>query len=510
MSENYLQILALHLNYGSHCCLKIMLILPLPTAYRQRKETTIVELSDRVTELERTISEMHAMFKAFNNSAASSALPTIEPDLAQHLQSIALRFSTLASSAAFDHGFGRSSEEPQTNGQVYQPRKEDEAYTPIKRSNLQNTGTTHSAVTVSQNIDGQTQAPWGYSFSAAADPVEEKDVDTSTAAVARDRLPTASIAMRSPPNEHLVDFPITVDASKGLLPLSAPQLAPPSTYSFKESTFARRLLRASYERAYRVMTDPGKVEVKYEMCKFTFCFSNSQNVTNWMRKVIATTTKDSLELWVAPRLHIGNAGLRYPRTSLDGADAPPPYWAQQSITGPRPRSAYAETPVPDSMTVEEIIEMIGYQGEWLDPNDVEHYLKSKGVFLSEHSSWVEVDVNKVPLLEPPVAPTEDSLLSSRPSAGQSGPKDAELPNVEGTAAQDSDFVWNGTTTAVLDDIINNSETQGLQMAPAAIAPSYSTAFPNYDHSYPSPNAMKRKVLDVDNFVNSEFYPTSRT
>ena len=129
-------------------------------------------------------------------------------------------------------------------------------------------------------------------------------------------------------------------------------LAPPSTYSYQESTFARRLTRAAYERAYRMLTNPNsRREDIYAMCKFTFCFTSRKNITNWLSSVVARGRNESLELWQAAQLHLGGAGLHYPR-ELEAYV--PADWANKAPMGPR-RSTQAETPVPDWMTVDQIV-----------------------------------------------------------------------------------------------------------------------------------------------------------
>ena len=51
----------------------------------------------------------------------------------------------------------------------------------------------------------------------------------------------------------------------------------------------------------------------------------------------------------------------------------------------------AETPRDDLANIQTMLEAIGYGGEWFDSHDVEEYLKTKGIYLDGHSSFVEVD-----------------------------------------------------------------------------------------------------------------------
>lgn len=446
---------------------------------------------------------MNSTFMAFNRAA--SALPSIEPGLAQNLQTVALRFSTLASSTTSNQGLEEPPEEMPALAEIPQTGNDEGHYGTAINSDTQIAEATYTAVDTLRSTDGPVLAPWGYQFSAVPDEIDRGKAEEAIETVPENQFLTEPLAMDwhpTEPIEHsLVDFPVTVDEEQNLLPLYAEPLAPPSTYSFKESTFARRLLRASYERAWRVMTDPSKTAIKYEMCKFTFCFSNSANITNWIREMSLTTTKDSLELWVAPQLHIGSAGLRYPRTSLDGAQPPPSYWADQAPMGPR-RSVLAETPMPDSMTVTEIIDRVGFQGDWYDPNDVEHYLRSKGLVLSEQSSWAELGENAVPMLEAPEVPAAGSPVSSGPGTGPPSPRNEDPLATVNPVLQDTDYFWSNTAANVLDNAISNVETQGANMPPVTKEPGSNISLPFFDDSYSFLNLTKRKVVNVDKFVGS--------
>lgn len=64
-------------------------------AYRLRKESTISSLKDRVTKLERTLSEINNIFLAFNDSAVESGILRIKPQLALKLEQTTERFAAL-------------------------------------------------------------------------------------------------------------------------------------------------------------------------------------------------------------------------------------------------------------------------------------------------------------------------------------------------------------------------------------------------------------------------------
>ena len=271
----------------------------------------------------------------------------------------------------------------------------------------------------------------------------------------------------------------------------------PLTYSFQESTFARRLLRAAYERCYRVLSDPVRNKsIIDEMCKFTFCFNNYPNVKRWITKMTQTGSKDSLELWQAPQLHIGNAGLHYPRTSLDAMSGEPPLnWTEKAPMGP-PASVIPETPMPPEMSIRDIIKYVGFEGEWFDPNDVEHYLRNKGLFIDEQSSLVELDINEVPSLDATTAADSGSAssgLDSDPTSPDS--VEARIPALQAS-----------NNVAAFPNIANVDADLGMDYGmdygsylnrPNMNADSF------FNESYFTWETASRKMFDVDKFIRSK-------
>lgn len=173
-----------------------------------------------------------------------------------------------------------------------------------------------------------------------------------------------------------------------VVPQLAKELASPSSYSFHETSFVRRLMRSCLEAAYLTMLNPRPEDVE-RLCTYSFCFIHKPQLMAFFKAVMARTARDNLELWSVPLYHVGNAGLHYPRDGIDASSLPPPGWAQTAPIGPsRPRRGL--TPIPDSWTQSEIIDYAGVGGEWFDSNDVEQYLRTKGLKLDARSSWVEI------------------------------------------------------------------------------------------------------------------------
>ena len=170
-------------------------------------------------------------------------------------------------------------------------------------------------------------------------------------------------------------------------------LTPDYTYSFQETTFARRLLRSSYETAFRLLNDPSTPRSEiYRRLRYTFCWANMDDILTCLQLILSRSNKESLENWDFPNLHTGNAGFHFPRGSLDNGAPPPEKWGHRKNIGPwrqgRAQNRDAEAAGPDSYA-----HFAKCEGTWFDPNDVEEYYKTKGLFLDGWSSVAELEID---------------------------------------------------------------------------------------------------------------------
>lgn len=451
-------------------------------AYRQRKEATIAELSQKVIDLERTIGEMNQIVADFKETANASGLHEIEPNLAETLQAVALRFNNIASSTAASPGDCTPAKAPNLSARTYSAGETREIMVPANATESPNDG----SVPREWRTESSEASAWGYVFGTEQDQdsKESEPYDTST-----------SSASYSNGNNAISDHLSISDESYSLVPLNTKRMATPSTYSFRESTFARRLLRAALERAYRVMMDPIRNEKTIQqMCKFVFCFNNFGNIRRWVTDAVASTDKESLELWRAADRHVGGAGLHYPRTSPDGDDSvTTPVGADRARMLPR-QSLTPQTPMPDWMTVDQIIQYTGFQGEWFDPNDVEQYLKSKGVIVNANSSWAELDGTGVPTLE------EARIVAGLDSFSSSA------PGTEAESSESSEFLFASEPSLHgVGDVVADASTDvdlSMQFETWSTGPVISNHNLLIGDKYSITGAASKKKLDVENFIRA--------
>lgn len=291
-------------------------------------------------------------------------------------------------------------------------------------------------------------------------------------------------------------------------------LPSPKDFSSQEASFARRLIRYSLEASYRLATNPGsKSEDISRVFKFSWCFANTSRIAEQIRRLLRRSVNENLELWQVPAMHIGGAGLHYPRVGIDAGGQPPEWWANQAPIGPI-RFSQPETPVPETMTVEQVIESVGFGGEWFDANDVEQYLRSKGLFLDGQSSVVELqDVGESTpgsqenLEVPATSPGTSSSLDS--SGGPHSPHNADLNSQIHPFLQGTDYFFS-------EDNVNLAEVPDVNMDLSlgdfdysAISVGAKTSAPDLDLSalgddMPTFNTKMRKFIDVEKFLDSTF------
>lgn len=446
---------------------------------------------------------MNKAFSSFEESALAAGIKETSPVLAQDLRTIAARFNNLTQNLALGGMSDGSHPRPDLSARVCDLEEsihDSQMAQDIVGQNRVDTH--HSSTKLNHKANAATQV-WGYEVGEEGIQVEQEMQNPQPSTVnygSSDVSADLNWNAQSTTLYH-AQIPEMQSGTQSTIPYFNTSLAPPSTYSFEESTFARRLARAAFERTHRMLTDPNsRKEDIHTIFRFSFCFNNAKNIAKFVKSIISKGKDESLEIWQAPQLHLGDSGLQYPRQLERDV---PSYWTDKAPMGFR-RSARAETPVPDWMTVEQIIELTGYQGEWFDPHDVEQYLRSKGLQLDAQSTWLELDINEVPSLETTQPNAATSPAGSYSDIDPSSPGNTE-PRYPGEpvvllAGASSHVELAGLPDALYMDL-NVSLTD-----PLAKSRSIGSALA-YDPASVSGRDVPRKMVDVEKFIDSE-YPHS--
>jgi hypothetical protein len=383
-------------------------------AYRHRKETTISALKKRVSELEHTIEKMNKSFLEFHDNAIDSGLVLSNPSLTQQLKATTAEFVSLAKLASID------SDHEEEAANIAELEHSNKTESSSNKLDYQNFGQ-------SQDSAGD-QYTLGFGFTFDENDGSDADVeelpqyiptDTSTSGAlveTNDSLKEWSFISDYQQLNAEVHIP-TFNFENLLPPIQKPLKASvPYTYSFQETTFARRLHRLCLERAFRVLTNPD-IDPEYikRAFRFSFSFSNRRRMLARFQELLKRKAGESLENWNVPFFHIGGAGTHFPRLDAQGKPIyPPNIFSPARAFGPLALPT-AETP-RDEATIEQLLESLGFGGVWFDSHDVEGYLRTKGIHLDGQSSFVEIDPLVIERAPPLLLHSSSSTTSSTSGA----------------------------------------------------------------------------------------------
>lgn len=339
---------------------------------------------------------MNKSFLNFNDNVISSGLLRSKPELAQELRRTTERFLNLAKTAAPDSDHEEDAMEDPV-------RETSPSASPRKASFSASMQPTNA-----RNHESRIEQPLGYEVTY--EEAENEDIeDISTEAnilrqstsspdredLERRRSTEQEWALINTYQQYNFQVPDMSSFPNLLSPTVERPLKPqsPYTYSFQETTFARRLHRACLERAFRLLTNPAADQEELSRAfRFTFCFSNKKRMLLRFQELLKRGAGDSLENWNVPFFRVGGAGTHYPRHDEQGKPIyPPNMHSPAKAFGPAP-FLLVETP-RDEETVTKMLEAIGFDGEWFDSHDVEQYLREKGIHLDGHSTFVDIDAS---------------------------------------------------------------------------------------------------------------------
>lgn len=221
-------------------------------------------------------------------------------------------------------------------------------------------------------------------------------------------------------------------------------LTPPSTYSYMETSFARRIQRRSLELAYRVFDDPkSDPQSVFRTFRLVPCFKDRKKMKPYFQKLLHANAGQCLELFGLPFYCIGGAGQHSPwRNDAGDPEIPSNLRLPKRILG----VARRDTPGYDEESYAEVLDRMGYGGIWLDSREVEGYLKERGIYPQPHSSVISVQRESPTSLHESArscTPSPSTPSRSRETATSDGPHQ-EIGNIGGGSSS------GGTTQLYFD------------------------------------------------------------
>ncbi|KAF2743056.1 hypothetical protein M011DRAFT_411476 [Sporormia fimetaria CBS 119925] len=377
-------------------------------AYRQRKESTIVSLQEQTTRLQNIIQQMTTSFDAFSTSAIRAGIADIYPSLAQELRQLADKFSSFKQSAEVS-----SEEEFNDNVEADDMVAELPMPTPTTRDPPNSLPmSTHTSDWITAVASPSTAVGAQVTRGPALTVAHE----TPTFGLEQPRGYSGRLKISGstwtelpfglldivvdgttyPPEIHSLNGtpPMTRISTPPLeCSLTTKSLAPDWTYSFAESTFARRLNRAALETALQILDTPkARSPVLDYVFRLSLTYMTVEQLREKFQLLLSRGINGDLDCWGTPFDHLGGAGLHYPREDGKAKLCGVSYHRNIRSIGLLPASLARRGDEPDPSQGHDInIDISGFEGEWFDPDDVEGYLKQeKGCQIDPKDSFAEV------------------------------------------------------------------------------------------------------------------------
>ncbi|KAF2637430.1 hypothetical protein P280DRAFT_103389 [Massarina eburnea CBS 473.64] len=519
-------------------------------AYRQRKETTISSLQDKNSRLQSIIEQMNKNFLQFNDAALKSGLVQLNPSLGHHLKQVTENFAALSRSASdgslegdeesgeatanieakslpeaqarpqtyqesqsrMDIGWGYSTALPEAARQHGSERTEQEPRAASRNIFLPAPTTTNAPLNNNESSSiVKTRPPvqvghvMDQTVSWGSGGPDDRDSSESLPFGLVDLLSRQQYSgPGSNPHIYSVDIPTpeATPPTKRLptppyLPsLSTKTMVPPWTYSHDETTFARRLTRAALETGFHLLSaaDQRPAALNH-VFRLSLPYKSLDELRERFRIMLARGTKEDLDSWDSPFIHLGGAGTHYPRKDAQGnIVARPNSWTVRRIGPVSSNMVRAENSVDPSKSYDMNIDLTGFEGEWFDACDVEGYLEhEKGCRIDPKSSFAEVliDDNEEPAAEDlNVASNAFRMSYSHPPPPRMSPDlQSDTPSFSGASSSSGSLssmhtpTNDGTVTSgpSLDSIFAQSnEPFGLDMDMGMNLNSLNANFPPTD------------------------------
>ena len=366
-------------------------------AYRHRKETTISSLEKRVQDLKGANEEMGNIFISLYDFAVGGGLLDREPEFGRQLQSTTERFLALAKTAE-DHeeNAAENGEKHDEEGDSSSGKAKGRRASPKKRR-----GTTQKAPEL-------TNSWGGYTLSKDDSPVEEIDMGYQPDQQYRPREDLQVITRPTEDNasfpfdfmdlqQYRVEVPEIEDHSQNFFPQS--QLPLPYTHSYEEFSFARRIQRGAIERAYWLISSVDPSDQRFQrVFGFSLLYQSKEAIEARLKRLLNTSTKETLQEWRAPFVHIGGSGTYYPMHDNDvNGDLMPKFRTGYSMGPFSSPVSQAQEALDDDMKCN----WPGFEGEFFDANDVEGYLRGRGLDIPPAADFVSGEVDLLALNEIP-------------------------------------------------------------------------------------------------------------
>lgn len=453
--------------------------------------------------------------------AVSYGILDISPDFARELHATTEKFLLLAKKMS-DAG-----EDYEQAGSEHESGLSEKS--PKDRNSKSNSPEASEPVQATQTNPESTI--WGYSM--MTDP-EMAHAFTMTDLPAT-TIPPPTTTTHTPPAYEVISMPTLDNASfpfsfdtdptlqeffnntTGQISPTVPSPSPfsslplPNSLSYNEITFGRRLQRSSVQRGYHLITmaNPPKDDFA-KVFGFCLLFETVDKIRQRLRRGLDRTKAETLNNWQAPFWALGGAGQHLP-PSEDGA-SPVGNQGTADVLKHNFNSNFGLGPF-DAKTTEAgrrvdprmRIMLPGFHGDFYDPQEVEQYLRYRGVVIQPGQDFVTAEID-VTMFEDEDSDRQEEL-ARKSYMGSLSPATSSLGGDWNTQGLDERFGATSTASlSPLDDFGSNMfDTTSSSSGPEFGGESGLLGFSGIGVTSGNGTGNKRLVtLDIDVLIKGEF------
>ncbi|KAM5350563.1 hypothetical protein ACJ41O_007068 [Fusarium nematophilum] len=389
-------------------------------AYRNRKDTAITTLEQKVKDLEQANEDMGREFMSFYDFVLSQGMLRGAPEVARRLGDATRKFIS----------FTRKSVEETSKdaGNTAPVQRPSEAEIHLQERHRSGSGTS-SSESPSDDLAEPNLAEPILSVSgrpAQANLITPPRVDISSQQQQQQQqqhthqltppisLPYEIITL---PTAENASFPVydtqaTIPFSHDpCVPAPVPSLPSPDSYAAQERTFGRRLQRATVEAGLRLVSMANPPPHRYAAV-FGFCllFEPREAIIHRLTMVLSMSRRETLNNWKYPFTNLGGAGTFFSnhgenrvQHGIDSMSNELPLGNQglpeplkpSEMTGFSMGPFNSETETARDDRIDHRMRMIykGFEGDFFDADEVETYLRQRGIIIPENADFVDAEID---------------------------------------------------------------------------------------------------------------------
>ncbi|RSM02666.1 hypothetical protein CDV31_010835 [Fusarium ambrosium] len=417
-------------------------------AYRNRKDTAITSLEQKVRDLEQTNEDMGKEFMNFFDFVLAQGMLENAPEVARRLNDTTRKFLSFTRRNADDAPKETTTPAPTTAPAPAQRETQVESRPKERHGSGSGSSSAPSDEFVPSNpsVAGPGPLETQLTTPPSMDPLQQQLTPPVT-------LPYEIITM---PTAENASFPI-YDTQTSIPPSHNPFISPPypgipspSSYASQERTFGRRLQRATVEAGLRLVSMANPPPHRYAAV-FGFCllFEPREAIIRRLTMVLSKSSKESLNNWKYPFTNLGGAGTFFsgpggngpqPGMNIPASDMPignqglPEPLRPQELTGfsMGPFDSGTESMRDDRIDIRMRMMHKGFEGDFFDADEVETYLRQRGIIIPENADFVdaEIDIGEFdgsPNLRPNINNTVNNGFFGGQQVPTSGPELFTMP-----------------------------------------------------------------------------------